>query len=216
MFAIQRIAREQGKGYEQVQLELLESLSGPDAVRDILLLVRRAGKDLQPFFAEALIGGEGGERLLEVVTRSIDDIEKAFANADPALAASLDTSTETLADMRVELENLQFRGQLLQSAFATGLIPLIRDFSASVTPAVMGIQRFAEENPRAAQTIAGLTLTITGLGTAMTVIGLLGARPDTEHPRDPRCDRWVDLGDAGQSPVRNCGTGGDFWCGVAD
>ena len=173
VFAIQRIAREQGKGYEQVQLELLESLSGPDAVRDILLLVRRAGKDLQPFFAEALIGGEGGERLLEVVTRSIDDIEKAFANADPVLAASLDTSTETLADMRVELENLQFRGQLLQSAFATGLIPLMRDFSASVTPAVMGIQRFAEENPRAAQTIAGLTLTITGLGTAMTVIGLL-------------------------------------------
>ena len=27
-------------------------------------LVRRAGKDLQPFFAEALIGGEGGERIL--------------------------------------------------------------------------------------------------------------------------------------------------------
>ena len=173
VFAIQRIAENQGKGYEQVQQELLASLSGPNAVRDILLLVRRAGKDLQPFFAEALIGGEGGERLLEVVTRSLDDIEKAFARADPQLAGALDTSTETLADMRVELENLQFRGQLLQSAFATGLIPLMRDFAASITPAVMGIQQFAEENPRAAQTIAGLTLTITGLGTAMTVIGLL-------------------------------------------
>ena len=173
VFAIQRISEDQGKGYEQVQQELLSSLSGPNAVKDILLLVRRASKDLQPFFAEALIGGEGGERLLEVVTRTVSDIEKAFAKADPALAGSLATSTETLADMRVEMENLQFRGQLLQSAFATGLIPLMRDFAASITPAVMGIQEFAENNPRAAQTIAGLTLTIAGLGTAMTVIGLL-------------------------------------------
>ena len=173
VFAIQRIAEARGQAYETTQRDLISTLSGPNAVRDIVLEVRRAGKDLQPFFAEALIGGEGGERLLEVVTRTTQDIEQAFAQASPELAASLDVSTETLADMRIGMENLQFRGQLLQSSFATGLIPLMTEFAETITPAVMGLQNFAEENPRAAQAVAGLTLTIGGLGTGMTVIGLL-------------------------------------------